>query len=144
MSAQIDVALILWNTDVIQWVSFILLQQNLQCCGIEPSDGAQKMEELIASRSPSVVVFDLAPPYQDSAAVFLRLLDRFPDRAFVITCADPVFARRVAPWLSCHLTLQKPYEAEVIEKVVVSRVGRGAKYFRRNEEAAMDTAHVKY
>src|SRR5262247_2095397 len=144
MSAQTDVALILWNPDVIQWVSFILLQQNLKCCGIEPSAGPQKMEEMIASHRPSVVVFDLAPPYKHSAAVFLRLLDRFPDRAFVTTCADPIFARKVAPWLSCHLTRQKPYEAEVIEKAVVSRVGRGAKYFSRNEEAAMDAAHVKY
>ena len=144
MSAQTDVALILWNPDVIQWVSFILLQQNLKCCGIEPSAGPQKMEEMIASHRPSVVVFDLAPPYKHSAAVFLRLLDRFPDRAFVTTCADPIVARKAAPWLSCHLTLQKPYEADVIEKIVVSKVSRAAKYFVRGEEAAMGTAPSNY
>ena len=144
MSVQIDVALILWNRDVIQWVSFLLLLQNLQCCGMEPSDGPQKMEELIASRGPSVVVFDLAPPYQHSAAVFLRLLDRFPDRAFVITCADPIFARKVAPWLSCHLTLQKPYEPDLIEKIVVSKVSRAGQYFVRSEQAAMGMAPGKY
>jgi hypothetical protein len=111
---------------------------------MEPSDGPQKMEELIASRGPSVVVFDLAPPYQHSAAVFLRLLDRFPDRAFVITCADPIFARKVAPWLSCHLTLQKPYEPDLIEKIVVSKVSRAGKYFVRSEQAAMGTAPGAY
>ena len=144
MSAQIDVALILWNRDVIQWVSFLLLQQNLQCCGMEPSDGPQKMEELIASRGPSVVVFDLAFLYQHSAAVFLRLLDRFPDRAFVITCADPIFARKAAPWLSCHLTLQKPYEPDLIQKIVMSKVTRTGNYFVRSEQAAMGTAPGKY
>src|SRR5215467_1776404 len=127
MGIQVDVALILWNPDVIQWVSYVLLQQNLRCCGMEPSVGAEKMEEMIASRHPSVVLLDLAPPYQHSAAIFLRILDRFPDRTFVITYADPIFARKVAPWLSCHLTLQKPYEADVIEKIVVSRVRRAAK-----------------
>jgi len=110
---------------------------------MEPSDGPQKMEELIASRGPSVVVFDLAPPYQHSAAVFLRLIDRFPDRAFVITCADPIFARKVAPWLSCHLTVQKPYEPDLIEKIVVSKVSRDGKYFVRSEQAAMGMAPGK-
>jgi hypothetical protein len=122
MNTQIDVALILWNPDVIQWVSLVLLDKNLKCYGIEPSDGVQKMEELIASRGPSLVIFDLDPPYQRSAAVFLRLLDRFPDRSFVITCADPSLAINVAPWLSCHLTLQKPYEPQVIGRIVTSMV----------------------
>src|SRR5262249_49168757 len=71
-------------------------------------------------------------------------IDRFPDRAFVITCADPIFARKVAPWLSCHLTVQKPYEPDLIEKIVVSKVSRDGKYFVRSEQAAMGMAPGKY
>jgi DNA-binding NarL/FixJ family response regulator len=120
MNTHADVALILWNPDVIEWVSLILRQENLRSCGMEPSDKLQDMEGLIASCSPSVVVLDLSPPYADSAQIFLRLLERFPDRSFVLTCADPILAVRAARWLSCHLMLQKPYEPDVICKIIVS------------------------
>jgi hypothetical protein len=123
---SVDVALILWNPDVIEWVSFVLAQLNLKCCGIEPSAGIQNIEQLIASRAPGVVVFDLEPPYQRSSAVFFQLLDRFPDRAYLVTCADPTLAVKAAPWLVCHIILQKPYAPDVIGKVVVSASNRAS------------------
>src|SRR5262245_5456012 len=114
MSAQTDVALILWNPDVIQWVSFILLQQNLKCCGIEPSAGPQKMEEMIASHRPSVVVFSLAPPLKPSGARPWCLLVRFLAWASATPCAHPTSARKAARWRPYCSTLQKSYEGDVI------------------------------
>jgi len=116
---RLDVALILWNSDVIQWVSYVLLQQDFTCCGIEPSDGVGRIEELIASSGPRLVMLDLAPPYEKSTKDFLYLLERFPRQKFVITCADPLFAIQAAPWLCSQLMLQKPYGPEVIRKIVV-------------------------
>lgn len=139
MTASIDVALILWNADVIQLVSMILGQQNLQSCGVEPSEGAERIEELIECCSPAVVVFDLDPPYNRSTAVVLHLLGRFPDPAFVITCADPLLALKAAPWLSRFPMLQKPYAPDQIGETVSSVVKRTSHELAgRNSEFAAD------
>jgi hypothetical protein len=118
MNTHIDVALFLWNPDVIQLVSLVLLQRNLKACGAEPSEGVDAIKDLIVSRGPRVVVFDLAPPYERSSRDVLNLLDRFPDRSFVITCADKALALRKAPWLSDYPVFQKPYEMEDIANTV--------------------------
>ncbi len=122
MDTRTDVALILWNPDVIQLVSFVLRQRDLKSCGVEPSGGTERLEELLASCRPSVVLFDLAPPYIRSAAVARYLLNRFPDCSFAMTCADPMLALNTAPWLACHPLFQKPYEIDEIGDVVRSMV----------------------
>jgi hypothetical protein len=122
MDKRVDVALILWNQDVIQLVSLLLLSRNLKSCGVEPSDGIHRMEELIVSCGPSVIVFDLDPPYDRSAEVACCLLCRFPNCSFVMTCSDSVLALKNAPWLSRHLMFQKPYEMDELANVVRSMV----------------------
>jgi hypothetical protein len=122
MKTYADVALILWNPDVIELVSLVLVHRNLKSIGVEPSEGRDGIEELIVSSSPSVVVFDLDPPYGRSTAVAHHLLNRFPDRAFVMTCADRGLALRTAPWLSSHPLFQKPYEMDEIANTVRSMV----------------------
>jgi len=118
MKTSLDVALILWNKDVIQLVSLVLLKRNLKSDGIEPSDGPQEIERLIATCNPSVVVFDLEPPYERSADVIWRLLQQFDDCSFVLTCADPVLALRSAPWLSRYPIFQKPYQLDEMEAII--------------------------
>ena len=125
MNTPIDVALILWNTDVIDLVSLVLLRRNLLSCGCEPSEGAENIEELIVSCGPRVVIFDLDPPYDRSATVALRLLNRFPDRLFVMTCADSALALKKAPWLSGLPIFQKPYEVDEVASIVSSMVRIG-------------------
>jgi hypothetical protein len=95
------------------------------------------MEELIDSTSPSVVVFDLDPPYDRSAAVAHHLMERFPDCSFVMTCADSKHVRRTAPWLSAHPLFQKPYRVEDIAERVhfivrspIRNLGFEAGFFR--------------
>ena len=122
MNTHVDVALILWNRDVIELISLILHGRNLTSCGVEPSVGKQVIEDLIVARSPSVVVFDLDPPYARSAGVALRLLDRFPDCPFLITCADTRLALKNAAWLSDFVMFQKPYEVDEVADVVRSMV----------------------
>ena len=134
-----DIALILWNPDVIEWVSIVLRQENLKCCGMEPSAGPQKIEELITACGSRVVMLDLAPPYEQSADILLRLLERFPGRLFVLSCADPMLAMKAAPWLSAHVLLQKPYELEVIRKVLVSMVSRISRCYTA---ASTSTTHM--
>jgi hypothetical protein len=124
---HIDVALILWNTDVIDLVSLTLLHRNVRSNGIEPSAGVERIEEVIVTWNPTVVVFDLAPPYYRSADVALELLDRFPDCSFVMTCADHARALRAAPWLSCHPVFQKPYRMDAIANTIRSMVARSCR-----------------
>ena len=125
MNTGVDVALILWNRDVIELMSLVLLDRNLKSCGLEPSESLDKIEALIAACRPSIVVFDLCPPYDRSAAFALRLSDRFSDCEFVMTCADSVLALKKAPWLSSHLIFQKPYQIDEIADALRALV-RGA------------------
>ena len=125
MNPNTDVALILWNPDVIDLMSFVLLRRNVTSCGIEPSEGAERISDFIRSCSPAVIVFDLDPPYTRSAAEALYLLDRFPDHSFVMTCADRGLALSSASWLSCHPLFQKPYPLDDIAQTVHSMVIRG-------------------
>lgn len=115
-----DVALILWNADVIDWVSLVLQQDRLTCCGIEPRGGAPHLERWIASHYPRLVMLDLAPPYVESTRIFRRLLDSFPDLLFVLTCADPYFAIKAGPWVCDYPTLQKPYDPEMLRLMLGS------------------------
>jgi hypothetical protein len=122
MNIHIDVALILWNPDVIELVSMVLLNRDLKSFGVEPSADPVAVEHLIAAAEPSVVVFDLEPPYERSAILAMRLRDRFPNRSFVITCADAKSAVKKAPWLSGHAVFQKPYEIDALANTVRSMV----------------------
>lgn len=124
MNTRIDVALILWNTDVIELLSFVLFRRNLTSLGLEPSEAAERIEDLILSCGPSVAVYDLDPPYDRSAAAARQLSRRFPDVSFVMTCADPALALKNAPWLCEHPVFQKPYEIDDIVSAVRFRVRR--------------------
>ena len=127
MNTHVDAALILWNRDVIELVSLVLQQRNLKSCGVEPMDSHEGIEDFIVACDPSVVVFDLEPPYERSAAAAQRLLDRFPDRSFVITCADSARAIKTAPWLCCHPVLQKPYAMDEMANTVRAMVRRSCR-----------------
>ena len=124
MNTYIDVALILWNPDVIQMASFVLEQRCLKAKGLEPYYRIQNIEHWIACCDPTVVVFDLRPPYYMSVRVARRLLERFPDRSFVFTIADPQLAINIAPWLLCHPILRKPYCPERMGRIVEELVSR--------------------
>jgi len=129
MTTPVDVALVLWNQDVIDLISFALARRKLTCCGFELSEGPDGIEDHIVCSAPVVVVFDLHPPYEQSAQVALQLLDRFPDRAFVITCADSALALKKVPWLSAHPVFQKPYDInEIADRLLAlaRRAGRPA------------------
>jgi hypothetical protein len=122
MNTQIDVALILCNPDVIELVSLALFQSDLTACGVEPYEGVERIEDLIAFWDPNVVIYDLNPPYERSAAVALHLLDRFPDCSFIMTCADHRLAVKRAPWLRGQRVFQKPYELSEIAAAVRAKI----------------------
>jgi DNA-binding NtrC family response regulator len=124
MKRNIDVALVLWNPDVIQLMSHVLCRRNLASTGIEPSEGMERITDVIASSGAPVVVFDLDPPYARSAAAAKELLNRFPDRGFVMTCADPLLAVKSAPWLAMYSIFQKPYETDDVVAIVSSMIRR--------------------
>lgn len=128
MTKDIDVALILWNPDVIHLATVVLEQRNLKSGGLEPYHTIQEIEEWVVCCEASVVVFDLGPPYNMSARVALYLLNRFPERSFVFTCADPQLATKVAPALSVHPILRKPYYPEEMGNVVEALVCRALSF----------------
>jgi len=129
MNSRIDVALFLWNPDVIELLSLVLLQRNLVSRGVEPSEGRQKIQRLIASWHPNVVVFDLDPPYDRSSAIARHLLDPFPDCSLVITCADSALALKKASWLSGQRLFEKPYEMDDLANTVGSIIRRAPREF---------------
>ena len=126
MSASTDVALILWNSDVIELMSLVLLRRNVSSGGIEPSEGIERISNFISSCSPAVIVFDLDPPYLRSASEVLYLVDHFPNYHFVMTCADRNLALKSAPRLSDYPLFQKPYGFDDVAETVHSMVIRGS------------------
>lgn len=122
MSSRIDVALILWNPDVIELMSVALLGRGLRSGGVEPAEGTERVSEFIASCAASVVILDLAPPYSSSAEEALGLLDRFPNRSFIMTCADRGSALSSAAWLNHFSVYQKPYALDDVADAVRSMV----------------------
>src|SRR5262245_3202796 len=122
MTECVDVALILWNRDVIDLLAWVLFQRKLTSRGIEPSEHREIIEDFVLSCSPSVVVFDLQPPYHRSGAAAVYLQRRFPDCSFVITCADSALAQRNAPWVSAYPIFQKPYAIDDIGNTVDTMV----------------------
>jgi DNA-binding NtrC family response regulator len=143
MNNHTDVALILFNSDVIDLMSFVLLGADLRSCGFEPSEGAERVEEFISSHRPGLVIFDLDPPYRKSTVVLKGLLNRFPDLPFVITCADPMLAIKAAPWLSCHPVFQKPYEPDEIRDVVGSILSRARRHLGKKAATVGDFCPAK-
>ncbi len=124
MRTLADVALIVWNPDVIQLLAFVLRKHDLECIGTEPSQGVEAIEPLIRAAAPSVVVFDLAPPYTRSATVVQHLMERFSNYSFVMTCADPILALKSAPFLARYPVFQKPYELNEIASTIESMTRR--------------------
>jgi hypothetical protein len=136
MDTHIDVALILWNPDVIHLMSIVLWHRQVSSSGVEPSE-REKVKALIESGKPSVVVFDLDPPYQRSAAVLSDLMARYSGSSFILTCADPALAVKFVPWLSSYQVFQKPYGIDelgsaigavvhpAVESLAVASGGRG-------------------
>jgi hypothetical protein len=122
MDTHIDVALILWNPDVIQLMSMVLWHRHLSASGVEPHE-REKIQSLIESGKPSVVVFDLDPPYQRSAAVLSDLMARFSGCSFIMTCADPALALKFVPWLSSYRVFQKPYPIDELGNAIDAKVG---------------------
>jgi len=118
MNTQTDVALILWNQDLIELVSLVLHLRNLKTCGIEPCASVNTLADVITCSAPAVVVFDLEPPYDRSAAVAERLVRRFGGCSFVLTCADRGLALKKAPWLAAYPLFQKPYDIEEVADTV--------------------------
>jgi len=129
MNTPIDVALFLWNTDVIHLMSWMLQHRNMKSCGVEPSEGADRIKDLIVSCSPSVVIYDVCPPYEVSTLTAMDLQDRFPEISFVITCADSALAMKKAPWLYGRTVFQKPYEMDVMANTVQSMVASARRNF---------------
>lgn len=118
MNAGIDVALILWNQDVIDVLSFALRHRNLSSDGIQPDEGTERITDFIELCGAAVVILDLAPPYEDSAATALLLADRFQNCSFIMTCADRALALNAVPWLEGYPIFQKPYELDEIVETV--------------------------
>ena len=110
MKEYVDVALVVWNPDIIQLLSFVLQTHDLNGVGIEPSEGTRNIARFLEFAEAPVVVFDLEPPYNRSTAGLLPLLEKFHQCAFVVTCADPVLALKSAPYLARYPVFQKPYD----------------------------------
>ncbi|HLH30557.1 MAG TPA: hypothetical protein VKY31_05105 [Terriglobia bacterium] len=118
MNAGTDIALILWNQDVIDVLSFALRLRNLSSDGIQPLEGIHRIADFIALSGAGVVVLDLAPPYAEAAATAMLLADRFQNCSFIMTCADRALALNAVPWLQGYPVFQKPYELDEIVEAV--------------------------
>lgn len=127
MNKPVDVALVIWNPDLIELLSIVLQEHNLTSCGLEPLEDVRRIEEFLALSRPGLVIYDIAPPYNRDARIVLHLSRRFPECAFLLTCADRCLAVQQAAWLSRYAIFQKPYEISEVADAVHAVITRHRK-----------------
>jgi CheY-like chemotaxis protein len=87
--------------------------------------GQQRLSELVQEHDPSVILYDLAPPY-DRSWRFLEHLRDVPGlngRRFLMTSTNPLRAAEIAGSVEQVLEIVgKPYDIDAIIKAVLAAV----------------------
>jgi DNA-binding response OmpR family regulator len=105
-----------------------LLQEHLRACGYAVDvahDGLEALQ-LAAARRPDVVLLDITMPGPDGEAVLARLRAIDPTVAVVMLTGndDEALARRLLR-AGAFDYLPKPFQLEVLERVVAAAVAAG-------------------
>lgn len=93
----------------------------------ELRDAKVDIEAFVRQHAPRVVVYDLAPPYEQSWRLFQHFcsLPILRDTAFVVTTTNARHVKTVAgPEQALHEIVGKPYDLDRIVEAVVAAAGR--------------------
>jgi DNA-binding response OmpR family regulator len=87
-------------------------------------DGRVDLEAFVRQHKPRVIVYDIAPPYEENWRLFQHLcrLDVFDQSSFVLTSVNTARVRDVAgAAIDIHEVVGKPFDLdEVVEAVVTA------------------------
>ena len=103
---------------------FIVVSAHIQ----EIRRGEQTVEQAIAVHKPTVIIYDVAPPYDRTWTFYhhLRSLDCLKGCRWIITSTNPARLREVAPDsrdLDIFEIIGKPYDLQEIVGAVRREVG---------------------
>lgn len=89
-------------------------------------DGKVELEAFMRQHRPSVIVYDIAVPYEPNWRLFEHIRDAPACEAvrFVVTTTNERHVRRLAGQQELHEIVGKPYDLEQILHAVREAVGR--------------------
>jgi DNA-binding NarL/FixJ family response regulator len=131
MSRRSVVAIFNSNDDVVEMLRFALEQAGLIVVSGHIDAirrGEQRLSDFVEEHDPSVILYDLVPPY-DRSWRFLEHLRETPSlkgRRFVVTSTNAQRAREIVGGAEHVLEIVgKPYDIEAIVKAVQRAAGLG-------------------
>jgi CheY-like chemotaxis protein len=133
------VAIINSNDDVVEMLRLAFEQAGFVVVSAHSDKirrGEASLADFVRDHSPSVIVYDLVPPYDVSYRFVehLRQTDLLRDARFVLTSTNPARARELSGTSEeVHEVVGKPYDLDVITQAV-KRAAEGAQVPRSSHQ----------
>jgi DNA-binding NarL/FixJ family response regulator len=113
------VALFNTSPDTVEMLRVVLQQAKfvvVSAFTYDIRDGRVDLDTFLQRSNPSVVIYDIAPPYDSNWALFQTLLRNSPLQRyrFVLTSTNARYVQRLAGDVPVHEIIGKPYDLDEI------------------------------
>lgn len=117
MAAEYTVAVINSNEDIVQAIQLMLSEEGFHSVGAHVIDFKHGRKDFVAfcqEYNPQVILFDIAPPYEENWNFFqlLKNTQVAAERAFIVTTTNTAALEKVVGETVAIEILGKPFEME--------------------------------
>ena len=120
---SITIAIMNSNQDIVETIQLFLNEEGFHSVGAHVTDFKKGTEDFVAfcqAHNPQVIIFDIAPPYQENWT-FCQLLQNTKEaegRPFILTTTNKRALERVVGKTEALEIFEKPYDLEALVTAV--------------------------